>query len=139
MDAPKWFQDEVQRIDPDWFVVFNPRRGRWQIRKWLQTHKPSDLVCFERWAPKSIAVMTVCYQDEDNQKDIGYKELDYRTLLALKLSRWNADNPEALMRDIDEHNAKIEAEFEQGVEDMSKELAKSIWHHYREITLDMGA
>jgi hypothetical protein len=137
--APLYYQRAVQLIDRDWFVAWNPRKKRWQIRMWTAPHSEKDIRLFETYAPKSIAIMTVCYEDEETQKDIGYKPLDDRTLHALRVARRNADNPEAVMRDIDEWNEKLEESWNKEIEYMCRDAVKNTWKHFHEPMIDLGA
>lgn len=137
--APAYIQKAVSLIDKDWFVAWNPRKQRWQIRMWVGPHKQKDAEFFYRYVTNSIAIMTVCYYDDDFEHDIGYKPLDERTLHSLRVSRRNADNPESVMQEIDEHNEKLEREFEEEIDYMMRDAAISAWKHFREPMVDLGA
>ncbi len=136
MIAPRWFQHEVKLIDQDYFVFFNEKKCRWEIRLWKKH--------FGRWtqdkeniANNSLLVMTCCEYDE-NLNDIGFRPLDQRLLYALKKAKRNAENPLVVLREIDEANKKLEEEFDEAAEDAAREVVKSAWTiHHRHI-FDIG-
>jgi hypothetical protein len=138
--TPAYFQHEVQLIDRDWFVCWNPRKDRWQVRIWLvdSTQERTPNAAFDIIARKSVAIMTVCFYDDSFTKDIGYKPLDARTLLALKISRRNADNPDAIAHDIDESNARLEAQWDAELDYMMKDAAKHAYKHFHEPSVYLG-
>jgi len=138
MKAPYYFEREVELIDPYFFAAFNPRTQRWQIRVWKNDCAKTRIDIFGLYAHKSYVVLNVCYQDEDFN-DIGYKPLDQRTLHTLRLARRNADNPVAIAQEVDEANAKLEQEFDENVEYMMRDAAKTAWRHCREPMVDLGS
>jgi len=138
MVPDKYFVDELRRLDPNLVAVWNPRRHRWQIRHWLVKPLHGDERDYRAWRVKSILIRTVCYRDEEFY-DVGFHPLDNRVLHALKLCRIYSLNPEATARMVDESNKKVEAEWYRDNQDISREVAKSIYSHYREPSLDLGS
>jgi len=139
--APRWFQRDVQLIDRDWFVCWNPYKERWQIRMW-RVDSPFDRKIntdFPTIARKSVAIETVCFYDENFTKDIGYKPLDQRTLHSLRISRKNAENPDYVLKQIDDANAKLDEEWDKEISLMAKEVAVADWKHRKELFVDFGA
>lgn len=139
MVPDSWFVKELWRQDPNLVVVWHPKKHRWQIRHWLDAHpaKPQRSVPFDVWRRKTALIRTVCYRDEEFY-DIGFHPLDSRVLYALKLSRKLSLNPEQTARMVDESNKKIEDEWQRENNDIAREVAKSIYHHYREPSVDLG-
>lgn len=139
MEAPQYFKEEVYWINPRYFVAWNPRKGRWQIRMWTESPGKKDHLFFDIYVRKSIAISTVCFYDDNFERDIGYKPLDQRTIYALKLARWNADNPDAMLKDIDDTNERLEQEFDENIEYMMHDAVKAAWRHFHEPLLDLGS
>lgn len=137
MNPPRYFEEELKNIDKDFFAIFNPVIERWQIRKWIQPFMRKEKPLFSDCIKKSIVIMTVCEYDEDH-KDSGYKPLDRRTLHALKVARKNAENPEQVLREIDEWNRKLEEGFDEEAKAMAKDAATSAWNHFHKQIFDYG-
>lgn len=132
------FVRELRILDPDLVVVWHPRRHRWQIRQWVLPHGKKDELDYYEWRKKSMLIRTVCYRD-DEYHDIGYHPLDDRTLYALKLSRKLSLHPEQTARMVDDHNKRMDDQWADENNDIAREVAKSIWTHYREPSLDLGS
>jgi len=131
------FVKELQILDPALVAVWHPRLHRWQIRQWILPRGRKDHLDYYEWRKKAMLIRTVCYRDEEYH-DIGYHPLDQRTLYALKLSRELSIHPEKTARAVDEANKKVEAEWAAENADLAREVAKSIYHHYREPSVDLG-
>lgn len=137
MTLERWFVRELKLLDPDLFVSFHPRLKRWQIRQWVLSHTRRGVADYHEWRSRSALIRTVCYRD-DEFYDIGFHPLDQRVLYALKLSRHHSLNPSATARMVDESNKKLEQKWAADNADISKEVATSIWKHYREPSVDLG-
>jgi hypothetical protein len=137
MSPDKWFLDELRLIDPQLFVVWHPRLHRWQLRQWVLPHgRDADRNYYE-WRSRSALIRTVCYRDGDYH-DIGYHPLDQRVLYAEKLSKHYSLDPNKTARMVDESNKKLEESWDADNADISKEVAKSVWTHFREPSIDLG-
>lgn len=119
MRPERWFAKELSLIDPTFYATFNERRQRWEIRK-----KTSD---------KDLLIMRV--SQYDGWEDIGYHPLDRRVLHALKLSKFNRENPSVCLQAVDEANAKLEQEATAEVEDRARTVGNQIWRHFRTKTV----
>jgi len=73
--------------------------------------------------------MIVCKKDED-LNDIGYHPLDARVIHALKLGKYHSDNPEALIREVDEANEDLEKEADEEAEMAQGDLNRDLKRHY---------
>lgn len=137
MIPERWFVRALRLLDGDLIAVWHPKINRWQIREWMLPHRKGGERDYYYWKRRSMPIRVVCYRDEDG-RDAGYHPLDERTLYALKLSRHYSLNPDATARMVDESNAKLEAEYQADNQDIAREVAKGIWHHYQEPTVDIG-
>lgn len=137
MVADRAFVEELRSLDPNYVVVWHPRLHRWQIRHWVLPHHPADELDYYAWRAKSALIRTVCCRD-DEFYDIGYHPLDERVIYALKLSRHYSLNPEATGRMVDDSNKKLEDAWDADNADISREVAKSIYSHYKEPKVDLG-
>jgi hypothetical protein len=137
MTPDPWFVRELSILDKNLFVVWHPKVHRWQIRLWLLSHRKGAERNYYEWKNRSMLIRTVCYRDGEYY-DTGYHPLDQRVLYALKLSRHYSLNPERTARMVDENNKKLEDEWAADNADIAKEVATSIYHHYREPSIDLG-
>lgn len=131
------FTRSLSNLDKDLFAVWYPLTQRWMIRRWVSPHRRGDEQDLYTWGKKSALVRIVCYRDKE-YNDIGYHPLDERVIYALKRSRHLGLHPERVAREVDESNKKLEAEWEADNAEISKEMATSVWSHYREATVDLG-
>ena len=132
-----WFTKELSILDKNLFAVWHPKKHRWQIRYWVLPHSLGAERNYYEWKNRSTIVRTVCYLDGEGY-DAGYHPLDQRTLYALKLSRHYSLSPGGVARMVDESNKKLEDEWAANNKDIAHEVAKSIWTHYREPSIDLG-
>ena len=132
-----WFVHELAVLDKDLFVAWHPKLNRWQIRLWILPHRKGDERLYYIWKRRSMPSRTICYRDGEYY-DIGYHPLDQRVLYALKLSMKLSLNPEQTARMVDESNKKLEDEWADNNKDIAREVAKSIWTHYQEPSIDLG-
>jgi len=137
MTPDHWFIKELSILDKDSFVVWHPRTHRWQLRQWILPHSRGAERNYIEWRVRSVLIRTVCYRD-DEYHDIGYHPLDQRVLYAQKLSRHYSADPNKTAAMVDEHNKKLEDAWDAENNDISKEVAKSIYEHYREPRIDLG-
>jgi len=137
MTPDPWFVKELSVLDPDLFVAWHPKLNRWQLRLWILPHRKGDERLYYIWKRRSMPSRTICYRDGEYY-DIGYHPLDQRVLYALKLSMKLSLNPEQTARMVDESNKKLEDEWADNNKDIAHEVAASIYHHYREPTIDLG-
>ena len=135
MIPERWFQRELHK--QDLFAVWHPRIHRWQIRSWILPHHRRGEQDYYEWRKKSVPIRTVCYRD-DEYYDIGFHPLDERVLYALRLSRHYSLNPEQTGRMVDESNKKLEQSWAADNADISREVAKSVYSHYKEFNVDLG-
>ena len=131
------FVKDLSIQDRDLIAVWHPRVKRWQIRLWVLPHRKGDERRYNIWRLRSLPIQTVCYRD-DEYYDIGYHPLDARVLYALKLSRHYSLNPEKTARMVDDSNKKLEDAWDADNADISREVAKSVYSHYKEPTIDLG-
>jgi len=131
------FVKDLSIQDKDLIAVWHPRVKRWQIRVWVLPHRNGDERRYNIWRLRSLPIQTVCYRD-DEYYDIGYHPLDERVLYALKLSRKLSLNPEKTARMVDDSNKKLEDAWDADNADISREVASSIYSHYREPSIDLG-
>ena len=137
MTPDPWFSKELSILDKDLFVVWHPRIHRWQLRQWILSHRQDADQDYGEWRSRSVLIRTVCYRDEEYH-DIGYHPLDQRVLYAQKLSQHYSADPNKTAAMVDEHNKKLEDAWDADNADISKEVAKSIYEHYREPRIDLG-
>lgn len=104
---------DLQALDQNLIVVWEPKIQRWQVREWrIDGHIKRDELDPGEWIKKSTLVTTVCFRD-DQFNDIGYKPLDQRTVLAVKLSRRYGHDPDDLQKEVDDHNERLENQADQ--------------------------
>lgn len=132
-----YFKKELQAIDPAYFAAFNHRHGRWQIRKLntrfpMKRHYESPYCYFV-----SDLIFIVCKEDKQGN-DIGYQELDRRVIFTIQESNRFKDNIKKNIELIDAKNERLEQGFKKETEEMSKDLAKQIWHHYQTNSIYLG-
>lgn len=135
MQAERWFQGELALINKHYFAAWNSRKHRWQIRAWKRGARPDF-----RWPyreERSTVIMTVCHMD--GTRDVGFMPLDQRTLFAVKKSVRDSENPEWLLREVDESNARLEDSFDKENKLIAKELTTSVDNHFHSHTVDLGA
>ena len=137
MTPDRAFVKELALLDPDLCVVWHPKLSRWQIRQWVLPHRRGDERQYYEWRRRSVPIKIVCYRDEEYY-DIGYHPLEQRVLYALKLSKYHGMNPSKTAKMVDDNNRKIEEEWQRDNQDISKEVAQSIYSHYRESSIDLG-
>lgn len=65
--------------------------------------------------------------------------LDMNTIYAMKEGFYNARNIKRLLQEIDDSNDMQEVDHEESTEAIGRDMAKQIWRHYREGTVDLGA
>lgn len=139
MLTPKWFNKELELIDPMFFCIFNPSIERWQIRKWKGVY-PKALHLWDTDASELIFTVTIEDYTEDDGfiADAGYKDLDMSEIHAIRKSHWFKLKWKKRIAEIDWKNEMLERRANQRLEDESKMAAKAIWRHYREPTVDYG-
>jgi len=137
MVADRAFVRELRLLDPDLFAVWHPKVHRWQLRQWILPHGRGVERNYGEWRIRSVLIRTVCYRDEEYY-DIGYHPLDQRVLYAQKLSRYYSADPNKTATMVDEHNKKLEDAWAADNADISREVARSIYSHYREPSIDLG-
>jgi len=135
MIAPDWFVRELKLIDKDYFCVWDGRLHRWMIRWWNTPHiEKRDIKNSEDFRKKSILVMKVAEED-GNGKDIGYRDLDQRTLTTLRRRKWLSNlSTEKLIRMLDNANEENQNKTDEEIRDMIRDAAtisynamKRIW------------
>jgi hypothetical protein len=137
MVADRAFVHELRLLDPDLFAVWHPKVHRWQLRQWILPHGRGAERHYGEWRVRSVLIRTVCYRDEEYH-DIGYHPLDQRVLYAQKLSQYYSADPNKTAAMVDEHNKKLEDAWDADNADISREVARSIYSHYREPSIDLG-
>lgn len=137
MIPDRHFVKELALFDKDLIAVFHPKRCRWQIRFWVLPRCRGDERHYNIWRLRSVPIRTVCYLDGEGY-DVGYHPLDARVLYALKLSRHYSLSPGGTARMVDESNKKLEDAWAADNADISREVASSIWNHYKEFRVDLG-
>ena len=115
--AERWIQRELKLINPLYFAVFDGKK--WRIRKWQSIHPLNHRI--ECWQINSKNIMSV-----------PYGMLDRRAIDAVREGLWNALNAKKILLEIDRANDRqiYKAEIEDNL--IARELAKSVWKHYRE-------
>ena len=136
--APTHIQRDLQAIDPVLFAVWNPKKGRWQIREWIVPYPIEwDLRNYDLWLKKSSLCQTVCERDE-MFRDIGYRKLDNRVILAILRSRRFSENADVEAKKIDEENEEAVLKAELETDDIAKDCAKRLYHYLQRPTVYMG-
>ena len=122
MRAERWIQHELSLINPLYFVAWDNEYKLWRIRKWQSVHPLNHRI--ENWQIASTPIMKV-----------GEQMLDRRAIDAVREGLWNALNAKVILQQIDKKNARQYESAEIEDELLARELATSIWHHYREPTI----
>ncbi len=138
MNIPDYFQKELKLIHPDFFAVYNYCTNRYEIRCWDESHNAWDIKDHEACSRKSWLRLGVSVRDEDD-RDIGFKPLDQRVLFALKKSEKESQDPERMLREVDEANEANEAKIDRNIDQHFRDMANDIWMFCREIKVDYGA
>jgi len=120
MRAERWINRELRLINPLYFAVWD--KTTWRIRKWQSIHPLNHRI--ENWQIASTGIMTV-----------PYELLDRRAIDAVREGLWNAINAKKILLEIDRNNDRLQDNAAIEDELIARELAKSIWHHYRESTI----
>jgi len=150
MKAPRYIQEELKLINPQYFAVHDPSprlysveegfltvdtRGRWLIRKWKYTHPYSQKL--DTWRFNSTPIMTLCQESATGQ-DIGYEPLDMRAVHSVRQGLYNARHAKELLLSIDKSNDDLVAKAEAEEEYIFRYAAKQIYKHFREPTVFLG-
>ena len=137
-EAPRHIQQNLRAIDPVLFAVWNPKKGRWQIREWIVPYPTNwDIRNYDLWLRKSSLCHTICERD-DMYRDIGYRPLDNRAIEAILRSKVFSENADVESRKIDEENEQMFLKAEQETKDIAKDCAKRLYHYWQEPTVYMG-
>jgi len=137
MIPDRHFVKELALFDKDLIAVWHPKKNRWQVRQWLLPHSRGGERDYREWRTRSTLIRTVCYLNGEGY-DVGYHPLDARVLYALKLSRHYSLSPGGAGRMVDESNKKLEDAWATDNADISREVAKSVYSHYKEPSIDLG-
>jgi len=124
MLSPKWFEKELSYIDPEYFVVWDGKKYRWQIRRWLTKPTVWSRGDWDNIMKNSVLILIVKYND-DRGRDIGYHPLDQRVLYTLKKAKKFTERPaHKILKEIDDANAELVKKAEQEEEEIIKDAAK---------------
>lgn len=138
MTIPDYFQEELKRINPNYFAVCNYYLNRYEIRSWDAGGDISkDAHLYGVWSKKSWLRLRVSMRNEDDE-DIGFKPLDQRVLFALKKSEKESEDPERILREVDEANRQNELKIDRNLDQHFRDMANEIWKFCRTITVDQG-
>lgn len=122
MRAERWIQHELQLTNPLYFAAWDSVTHTWRIRKWRSIHPLNHRI--RNWQFASLPIMTV-----------GETMLDRRAIEAVREGLWNSVHAKMILQKIDKDNARQYESADVEDELLARELAKSIWHHYREPTI----
>jgi len=148
MLAPAYIQRELQLIDPLYFIVYNPcitdginmsfGKGRWQIRMWSGVY-PKRLDLWNTDASEDI--LTICEEEFTQERglhDTGYLEISMADIHAIRKSHWWKLRWKEKIAALDERNDKKETASDEELNYQSKYVAKRIWRHLHEPTVNLS-
>jgi len=138
MVVSDYFQRELSLINPNYFAVCNHYLNRYEIRSWdAEGEISSDAHLYGVYSKKSWLRLRVSVRNEDDE-DIGFKPLDQRVLFALKKSEKESEDPERILREVDEANRLNEEKIDRNLDEHFRGMATEIWKFCRTITIDQG-
>jgi len=122
MHTPEWFARALKLIHPKYFAIYDEKKKKYFIRKWL--------TAYPRPRTWEIDSTPVC--------PVAFPMLDERTLQKLREGLYWARHAKELLLQIDRNNERLEEQADIETEYVSRYMAKSIYHYYREPTICMG-
>jgi hypothetical protein len=136
MHVPAYLQHEIALVNPLYFFVWNPNRGRWQLRKWFSSWARDD--SRRSWELNSDKIYTFCIIGED-QEDVGYEPINMESVHTAKEGFYWGRHTTDLLAHIDKENSRLIEQDDAEQTYIHRYAAKVMWHHFRENQLDMGA
>jgi len=136
MRTPRWLNKELGLIKDSYFAVYNTLIKRWEFRRWNGVHVKSDLLNFGYLA-KSDEFHRICMRDK-NGYDVGYREPTMKDVRAVRKSWWIKERIKKVLSTIDESNDAMGVSYEKDTDYIARDVAKRIWHRYREPTVYLG-
>lgn len=127
MKASMYIQKELRAINSRYFAIYDEPHFKWRIRKWKSMHPINHV--FENWTWDSEPITSLEV----------HEDLDMGIIHAMNKGFYHARNYKRLLQEVDASNDKLEASHETETEDIGRDMAKQIWHHYQELTVDLGA
>lgn len=128
METQRYIDEELALIDPNYFAVFDEVKGRWRVQKWDSHTRRRN------WRIHSQEILTVKKEDKQGN-DIGYCDIDMRTVRAMRVGFYYARNAIKLLREIDEANDKMVRNLNAEQDYQIRAGAKRVWHYYQEPTV----
>lgn len=137
MLTPNWVQKELSLINPMYFAVYNPEEGRWQIRKWAGIFPKKHSL----WKEFSENILTICkeeYTDTSGLQDVGYMNIDMRTIDAIRESHWWKLDYKRKIQELDMRNEKRDRQSSEELDYEGRYAAKRIWRNLHEPTVHLS-
>jgi uncharacterized protein YdaT len=133
MTVLNFIQRELRLINEMYFCVYNPEKGRWQVRKW-QGIFPKRLSLWREFSENILTIRREKMTDEGLVDD-GYMDMDMRTVDAIRASHWWKLRWKKKIAEMDWRNEMREQKADEEMEYQSKYTARRIWRHMHEPTV----
>ncbi len=126
MKASRYIQKELQAINSLYFAVYDEPHFKWRIRKWKSMHRMNHVSNHWTWDSTPIVSLEI------------HEDLSMNVIHTMNKGFYHARNYKRLLEEIDVSNDKLEASHDTETEYIGRDMAKQIWHHYQEKTIDLG-
>lgn len=134
MIAPRWIQKELGLIDSMYFSVFNPEKQRWQIRKWTGVF-PKKHHLWREFSENILTIYREEYTDRAGLQDVGYMDMDRRTIDAIRESHWWKLRWKQNVQALDWRNEKRDRQASEELDYQGRYAARQIWRSMKEPTV----
>ena len=131
MRPTRFAEKELGLICNRYFPYYHPVKDRWEVRKWFSLQRKRYPEIF------SELIYTVKLENDEGQ-DIGYREVDQDVIDNMRLGFYLATKVKELDAQIEWDNQRMQEDEAEEEEWQYRQAAKSIWHHFKEPTVDVG-
>lgn len=124
MNPPEWFDREIKLICHDYFTVWNPKKGIFEIRRWDNKHGHPFKTDY--FSTKRVSTFV---------RNCAYGHPTMRDAHDLRRGLYNARKIKELLWETDERNRRMQESAAAEEDYQHRAAAKALWHYKNEPTV----